>query len=92
MTRTNLEHVGTEEIITLLHSTKTGIFRAIDKGAAGAVGFHLGVMTLEIFERELRRRGLDPSDEKKFGRDIIGEMVQEKLKEAENERLQQSKA
>jgi hypothetical protein len=38
------------------------------------------MMVLEILEKEVKRRGGNPSD-KKYGRDIIGEIIQTQIKE-----------
>lgn len=85
MNRNSLTELTDEQLFKLLRSTKSGVLKAIDHGAAYAPSFHIGISVLEIFEKEVRRRGFDPSDEKKFGRDIIGELVAEKIKEAASE-------
>ena len=82
--KNSLERLTNEELAKLVHSTKKGIFRAIDHHETEGTGFHIGISVLEIFERELRRRGLDPSDQKVYGRDIIGELIAERLKENES--------
>ena len=82
MNRNSLTELTDDQLFKLLRSTKSGVLKAIGHGEATAQSFHIGVSVLEIFEREVRRRGFDPSDEKRFGRDIIGELVQEKIKEA----------
>lgn len=76
----NLDHVSDENLFTLLHRTKDGVIRAMDEGTQQAQPFHVGVMMLEIFEKELRKRGFDPSDEV-FGRDVIGEIIAIKLED-----------
>jgi hypothetical protein len=86
-TKSSLERLTNEQLAQLVHSTKQGIFRAIDHRDTLGASFHIGVSVLEIFERELRKRGLDPSDEKVYGRDIIGEIIAERLKN--NESIQQ---
>lgn len=86
MNKSSLECLTDEELAKLVHSTKKGIFRAIDHHDTMGASFHIGVSVLEVFERELRRRGLNPSDEKTYGRDIIGEIIAERLKENESVR------
>jgi hypothetical protein len=80
MSGSNLDHVSDEELVTVIHSTKGGILRAIDHHQEHAQSFHLGMMVLEILEKEVKRRGGNPSD-KKYGRDIIGEIIQTQIKE-----------
>jgi hypothetical protein len=77
----DVERVSDADLRTLVLSTKSGILKAIDRGRQSAEPFYMGVQVLEIFEKELRRRGFDPTD-KAFGRDIIGEIVQVKLEDA----------
>lgn len=77
---TGLEHVSTEDLTTVVKKTKAGILRAIDHHKEHAQSFHIGITVLEVLEKELRVRGEDPSDSK-FGRDIIGEIIQTRIDE-----------
>ena len=79
-TKSSLEMLTEADLVKLVHSTKKGIFRAIDHHSTMSETFHVGVAILEVFEKEIRRRGLDPSDEKVYGRDIIGEIIAERIK------------
>ena len=44
------------------------------------VGANIQVSVIEQFEKELRKRGYDVTSEA-FGRDILGEIIADKLKE-----------
>lgn len=70
-----------EELFSLVARTKKAIIRYVDHGEQAAQPFHLSVMMLEVFEKELKARGFDPSDEA-FGVDIIGKIIEMRLEDA----------
>ena len=76
----NLDHVSDDELATVIQSTKSGILRAIDHHKEHGEGFHVGMTVLEILEKEVRKRGGDPSSPR-YGRDIIGEIIESQKKE-----------
>lgn len=76
----SLNHVSDEVLFDMVKKNRRSVIGYIAHGKSAAEPFHIALMTLEIFEKELRDRGFDPTD-KRFGRDIIGELVTAKMEE-----------
>lgn len=78
----HLDHVSDEELVIILGTTKNGVLNAIDRGKTAQPPFEIGLMVLETLEREMRKRGMDPTDEEKYGKDIIGQIIRIKMEDA----------